>query len=124
MSGRTKWKEIKAARFPDPADQAEIAERAGAMAAEMPLDELRHARQLSQETLAAALGTGQAAVSRLERRADMYVSTLRGMIRAMGGELEIVARFPDGAVKINQFADPPAAPATTRRAPANKRAKR
>jgi len=35
--------------------------------------------------------------------ADMYISTLRGVIKAMGGDLEIVARFPDGSVRINQF---------------------
>lgn len=73
--------------------------------AEMPLYELRHARKLSQETLGKILGKGQASVSKLERRADMYVSTLRSMIAAMGGELDIIARFPDGAVRINQFGD-------------------
>jgi hypothetical protein len=73
--------------------------------AEMPLNELREARKLSQRSLAAAMGTGQASISKLERRADMYVSTLRGMIAAMGGTLDIVARFPDGAVRISQFGD-------------------
>jgi hypothetical protein len=42
-------------------------------------------------------------VSKLERRADMYVSALRTYVEALGGELEIVARFPDGAVRITQF---------------------
>jgi hypothetical protein len=42
-------------------------------------------------------------ISKLERRADMYISTLRSHIRAMGGELEIVARFPDGEVRISNF---------------------
>ena len=44
-------------------------------------------------------------VSKIEARADMYVSTLRSYIQAMGGELEIIARFPDGDVRINQFQD-------------------
>lgn len=78
-------------------------ERARQLLAEMPLQELRHARELTQQALAKALGSNQASVSKLEQRTDMYVSSLRGYIRAMGGELEIVARFPDGVVRINQF---------------------
>jgi DNA-binding transcriptional regulator YiaG len=100
---RTTWKELRDQM--SPAHRARADARAAAMLAEMPLHELRQARQLSQEMLAERLRTGQAAVSKLERRADMYVSTLRGIIKAMGGDLEIVARFPDGAVKINQFRD-------------------
>ncbi len=69
----------------------------------MPLRELRQARHLTQEALARVLRSRQALVSKLERRADMYVSSLRSYIEAMGGELEIVARFPDGAVRIRQF---------------------
>jgi transcriptional regulator len=75
------------------------------MLAEMPLQELRQAKQLSQEKLAELLETKQANVSRLERRTDMYISTLRNYIEAMGGKLEIVARFPEGSVLINQFAE-------------------
>ena len=44
-------------------------------------------------------------VSKLERRADMYVSTLQSFVKAMGGELKITARFPEGTVEINQFED-------------------
>jgi len=79
--------------------------RAHAMLAEMPLQELRLARGLSQETLATALHVRQAAISKLERRTDMYISSLRAHIRAMGGELEIVARFPEGEVRIANFAE-------------------
>jgi len=71
----------------------------------MPLQELRQAHQMSQERLAQLLTTKQANVSRMERRTDMYISTLRSYIEAMGGELDIVARFPDGEVHINQFED-------------------
>jgi hypothetical protein len=78
-------------------------ERASAMMAEMPLQELRRARHLTQQALAAVLGSNQALVSKLERRTDWYVSSLRSYIEAMGGALEIVARFPDGAVRIHQF---------------------
>ena len=71
----------------------------------MPLQELRHARNLSQENLAQTLSVKQAAVSKLEKRTDMYISTLRNFIKAMGGDLEIIAKFPDGSVQINQFED-------------------
>ena len=71
---------------------------------EMPLHELRQAQQLSQDTLAKTLHINQAAVSKMERRTDMYISTLRNYIRAMGGELEIIATFPEGQVKIENFA--------------------
>lgn len=88
-----------------PEAQTRAGARTAAMLAEMPLNELRRARQLSQETLARELGATQPEVSKLERRTDMYVSTLRRYIEAMGGELEITARFPDGAVRITQFRD-------------------
>jgi hypothetical protein len=71
--------------------------------AELPLAELRRARGLSQKTLAGVLNVDQASISKMERRTDMYISTLRSHIEAMGGELEIVARFPDGTVKIANF---------------------
>jgi len=73
------------------------------MIQEMALDELRAARALTQEHLSTILGVKQAAISKLERRADMYVSTLRHFIEAMGGQLEIRAVFPDGDVRITQF---------------------
>jgi len=77
--------------------------KAKRLLAEMPLQALRHARQLSQECIANILGTKQANISRLEQRSDMYVSTLRSYIKAMGGELDVIARFPEGEVSINQF---------------------
>ena len=73
--------------------------------AEMPLNELRQARGLSQEMLAEALHIQQPAIAKMERRTDMYISTLRSHIKAMGGELEITARFPDGEVKITNFSE-------------------
>jgi transcriptional regulator with XRE-family HTH domain len=71
----------------------------------MALDELRHAREMTQVHLAKILGVNQAAISKLERRADMYVSTLQDFVRAMGGELKITAKFPEGSVEIRQFED-------------------
>ena len=73
------------------------------MIAEMPLHELRRARGVSQETLAKLLHIKQPNIAKLEKRTDMYISTLRVTIEAMGGTLEIVARFPDGTVKITNF---------------------
>jgi transcriptional regulator with XRE-family HTH domain len=70
---------------------------------EMALDEVREARAMTQEHLAKVLGISQAGVSKMERRADMYVSTLQAMIKAMGGQLQIVAIFPEGKVEIDQF---------------------
>jgi predicted XRE-type DNA-binding protein len=75
------------------------------MLAEMPLNELRQARGLSQKMLAEVLHIQQPAVAKLEKRTDMYISTLRSHIEAMGGQLEMVARFPEGSVKINTFED-------------------
>jgi len=86
-----------------PEAQLRAHERAAELRAEMPLQELRQALRMTQEQLAKVLETNQASVSKLERRADMFVSTLRSYIMAMGGELEIVAHFPDGPVRINQF---------------------
>ena len=73
------------------------------MVAEMALHELRRARGISQERLAEALHIKQPNVAKMERRTDIYISTLRATIEAMGGTLDIVARFPDGNVKITNF---------------------
>lgn len=86
-----------------PSAQAKSAKQAVVLMAEMPLQELRQAKLMSQEHIAKALHTKQANVSRIERRTDMYISTLRSYIEAMGGELDIVAKFPEGSVHINQF---------------------
>ena len=73
---------------------------------EMSLHELRKARELTQVKVAEELRIGQGDVSRLERRADMYVSTLAGYLQAVGADLEIRAVFPDGrVVKITQFSE-------------------
>src|ERR1700693_6385879 len=79
--------------------QARAHARAPQMLAELPLQELRQARQMSQEKLADILGGKQASVAKLEHRTDMYVSTLRSYIEAMGGGLGVVARLPDGDVR-------------------------
>ena len=69
------------------------------------LRELRTLSKLTQDQLAQRLGISQAAVSKMERRRDMTVSTLRRLVEAMGGELDVVARFPGESVRIAQFED-------------------
>ncbi len=71
----------------------------------MALKELRNALHLSQKKLAESLSVDQANISQIENRTDMFISTLRGYIAAMGGELDIIARFPQGEVHINLFED-------------------
>jgi transcriptional regulator with XRE-family HTH domain len=83
--------------------QARIAAETRRLIDEMPLQELRRALDLTQQQVAATLGINQVAVSKMEGQTDMYVSTLRRFVEAMGGELRIVARFPQGAVEISQF---------------------
>ena len=88
-----------------PEAQARAAAKADEMIRDMALDELREAHALTQVQFAKLLGVEQAAVSKMERRTDMYISTLRTAIKAMGGDLEIRAIFPDGVVRIDQFRD-------------------
>jgi len=75
------------------------------MIAEMPLNRVREARNLTQTHLAAILNKDQSSISQLERRTDMYVRTLADFIKAMGGELEIRANFPEGSVRITGIAE-------------------
>lgn len=72
--------------------RAKIEARAAELAT---LKDLRQAVAQTQEELAAALGVGQDTISRLEKRSDMLLSTLRRYVEAMGGKLELVAKFPD-----------------------------
>jgi transcriptional regulator with XRE-family HTH domain len=69
------------------------------------LGELRKARELTQVALAKALDTTQSGVSRIEHQTDLYLSTLRSYIEAMGGSLELSAVFPDGKVLISTIED-------------------
>jgi transcriptional regulator with XRE-family HTH domain len=88
-----------------PEREVRIQARVRAEIARLSLHQLRNARKLTQTSLAETLGMPQGGVSRLERRTDMYISTLRNYIRAMGGALNITAVFPDAAVEISQFHD-------------------
>ncbi len=65
------------------------------IAEEMTLQELRHARSMTQVSMAKKLGVAQKQISEIEKRTDMHISTLRRSIEALGGTLSLVAAFPD-----------------------------
>jgi DNA-binding Xre family transcriptional regulator len=103
MPTYTKWSDLTAKRSKEAREQAK--RLTAQMVAEMPLEQLRVARQLTQTNLAQVLGVNQSAVSKMEKRTDMYLSTLRSYIEAMGGTLEIQAVFPEGAVRIEMLGE-------------------
>jgi transcriptional regulator with XRE-family HTH domain len=70
---------------------------------ELLLSEVRKLAGKSQREVALALGIKQPSLSKLEGQSDMQISTLRRIVTALGGELDVIARFPKGAVKIDQF---------------------
>ena len=89
------------------------------LAEEMSLKDLRKARELTQERMAELLGIGQDGISRLEKRSDLLISTLRNYIARSGGQLELVVRFPDRpAVLLQDLAELDAA---VRESPAPKK---
>ncbi len=73
--------------------------------AEMPLHELRRALELTQRDIARLLNVNQPAVSKIEQRSDVYISSLRSYIEAAGGKLKIIAEFPEGEVAITNFSE-------------------
>ena len=89
----------------DPEKRAGTQKRVREELQRMALDELRNAKQLTQAEMAELLRVPQSSISRIEQRADMYLSTLRNYIRAMGGELQIQAVFPEGAVTISRLSE-------------------
>jgi len=86
-----------------PVSQARAAARTEAMLVAMQLQELRRARNVTQTRVAQAMRAAQASVSKLEHRDDMYVSTLREYVKALGGELQLVASFPDADIRLQPF---------------------
>ena len=103
MTGRNTFRDLTKGFSPE--RRARVDARKAELRAAMPLHELRQARALTQKALGEALNVNQPAVAKLERRTDMYVSKLRAYVEAIGGELSIVARFPQGDVAITNFAD-------------------
>ncbi len=95
------FRELEAKMTPEARARSDA--KAQKMVEEMALAELREAMGLTQEHLAKALRINQAGVSKIESRSDIFVSTLRKTIEAMGGKLDIRAKFPAGEVRIKQF---------------------
>lgn len=89
MAGHTPWREVRATLAP------EVQEGIDALTASYRLRDLREARGLTQTEVADRLEIRQVSVSRMESRSDVRVSTLRSVIEAMGGRMEIRATFPD-----------------------------
>ncbi len=88
--------------------RTQAAQRTQELLGELLLSELRQMAGKSQQEVAEILGIKQPSLSKLENQSDMQISTLQKLVAALGGELEVVARFPNGDVRINQF------PTTTR----------
>lgn len=97
------FKELEAKMSPE--RRASIHAMARDAMAEMLLAEIRRQAGLTQTNLAEALGIKQPSLSKLEAQDDMQISTLRRIIEALGGELELVAKLPGGTVKLAQFRD-------------------
>jgi transcriptional regulator with XRE-family HTH domain len=93
MTGHRSFSELTKQFTPE--RRARIAAKAAQLREAMTLEELRRARELSQEQVAEALDVGQPAVAKLEKRADMRLSNLRRYVEALGGTLEITARFEE-----------------------------
>jgi DNA-binding XRE family transcriptional regulator len=96
-----KWRDIR--RTLSPQQEEETRQYVKSVVEAVTLNQLREARSLTQANLASILGVNQGSVSKIEKRTDMYVSTLRSFIQAMGGQLQIKAIFPDGEIEIEQF---------------------
>jgi transcriptional regulator with XRE-family HTH domain len=88
-----------------PAAQERVKARSSELLRAMALADLRRAQAKTQQQLAETLSVNQAWVSRVERQTDMYLSTLRGYIEALGGELELSARFDNCVVRLDQLGD-------------------
>jgi DNA-binding XRE family transcriptional regulator len=122
MTERAKWSAVRDARLPTAADRERYDAARRALEAELAahartLGELRRARALTQTELAQDLGVSQAQVSRIETQADLYLSTLRSYVRALGGELEMRVVFGDGTWSEVSFADEPPAASGANTAP-------
>ena len=88
-----------------PERRARVDAQAREMMVEMLLAEIRKEAGLTQADLAEALGIKQPSLSKLEAQEDMHISTLRRIIKALGGELELVAKMPRGTIRLGQFKD-------------------
>jgi DNA-binding XRE family transcriptional regulator len=93
------WAKIRGEMSPE--RQSRMDSRLKEALASMPLDKMRKARSLTQVAVAERLHVDQGSISKLEGRTDMYLSTLREYVEALGGTLELRADFPDGSINID-----------------------
>lgn len=98
-----KWSEIR--RKQSLAREARVKSKIEREIERLPLTELRKARLMTQARLAEILRVNQGAISKIEKRSDMYLSTLRSYVEAMGGSLDIRAIFPDGEIVLEQLGE-------------------
>jgi len=98
---RRKFADLKARMSPEA--RARVEARSKDMIAEMLLTEVRQLVGLTQEEVARKLGIKQPTLSKLESQDDMHISTLRRLVEALGGKLEIVVHLPAGDIRIQQF---------------------
>lgn len=103
MSGRKPFSNLTQNLSPD--RRAQIEAKKGGLCEEMELYDLRRAIGTSQKAVAQSLGVNQPAIAKMERRSDIRIQSLRRMIEAMGGTLEISARFQNGKVRITNYTD-------------------
>ena len=90
-----------------PQARKRAAQRTQELLGELLLSEIRRLSGKSQREVAETLGIKQPSLSKLEKQSDMQVSTLRRIVAALGGRLEVVARFPKGTVTLEQFGEKP-----------------
>ena len=100
MSGHKPFKTLVNKLEATPEGRAALDNERQIMSAKATLTDLRHARGVTQEELARAWEVSQENVSRVEREKDVYLSTLRAYIEALGGRLELTAVFPDQAITL------------------------
>jgi DNA-binding XRE family transcriptional regulator len=100
MSGRRPFKELRASIDADPVRRARVVDAKHAMREALALSELRASRDVTQQVLAEALDVTQPNVSRIEHEDDVFLSTLRSYVEALGGRLEVRAVFDDLTVDL------------------------
>ena len=103
MTGHRPFRELT--KILSPERKLRIAAKAAVLSEAMSLEQLREARALTQEDVVGALDIGQPAVAKAEQRSDMHVSSLRRYIEALGGSLELTAKFPDATVVLTEIGD-------------------
>ncbi len=94
------YRELRRRIRSDPEARAEIATYKAAMEDAVRLAQLRARRGLTQQQVADALQVTQRRVSSIERQSDLYLSTLKDYVEMLGGELELLAVFPESRVRL------------------------